>query len=166
MAGSADLTSAFDEEHRALVAAFDALYGAARDSSAGLCHARRAVDLRAERRKVQDTITIAQGEQRVSCARAEDLLELEEGLVQWIGHATTQSAGLTTMATHRGAYAGSQPEKFYQTGPLQLWILEGLLGRDTIRRMTSELARAASPDSGSVFGLFDRHTRILTEGRR
>jgi hypothetical protein len=167
-AGSAELTSAFEQEQQALVAAFDALYGSSRDSVAALRHARRAVDLRAARRVLQDTMTVAQRTQRVSCGRAEDIMELEEGSVQWIGHATTHRAGLTTLAAHRGSYAGSQAEKFYQTGPLQWWILEGLLGREAVHRMTSQLARASSPEtsSGSVFALFDHHTRVLSAGRR
>jgi hypothetical protein len=37
-----------------------------------------------------------------------------------------------------------------------------------VHRMTSELARAPGPEtpSGSVFALFDRHTRLLSDGRR
>jgi hypothetical protein len=165
--GSPELISAFNAEHQALIAAYDALFGATRDSIAALRHARRAVELRAARRVLQDTMRVSQGTERITCGRAEDLMELEEGSVQWIGHATTERAGLTTMATHRGPYAGSQPERFYQTGPLQWWILQGLLGRDAVHRMTTQLARAPGPDvrSGSVFALFDDHTRALSDGR-
>ena len=151
-----------------LVTAYDAVTGDAskRDAQAGLRYAQQFIELRALRRKMQDTMTVAQGRRRISCAQAEDLMRLEEGATQWIGHATSLSADLTTAATLRGSYAGTQAESFYRTGPLQLWVLDGLLGRDALRRLTTAIARSTTPESGSVYFHFGEQVRRLAEGRR
>jgi hypothetical protein len=161
--GSTEVSALLRQEHAALLAAFDAL-----DSIAGvqgkrtvLSHARQFLQMRASRRALLDTVTIALDGQRISCARAEDALELQEGTAQWIGHATTVRAGLVTRAGKRSSYAQTQPEAFYQFAPLQLWVLEGLIGPDALRALTAALARAPDPNTpgASISGLFDRHTR-------
>ena len=83
-AGSPELSAALALEIDALVAAFDAVGadGATRDVARGVGHARRFVELRAARRRLQDTATVAQGGRRISCALAEDLMQLEEGSAQ------------------------------------------------------------------------------------
>ena len=93
-------------------------------------------------------------------------MELEEGATQWIGHATSLGAGLTNSATLRGSYAGTQAESFYQTGPLQLWVLDGLLGRDALLRITTVIAHSTAPETGSVYATFTEQVRRLAEGRR
>ena len=90
--------------------------------------------------------------------RASASVPLEEGATQWLGHATTVRAGLTTTARLRGPYSGTQPERFYQTGPLQLWILEGLRGPKAMRRITASIARSKGPE-GSLFPQFARLAR-------
>ncbi len=154
-AGSPELVSALNAELQALLAAFDALRtpGASPDTAGALGQARRFIALRAARRALQDTMTVGQGTRRISCGLAEDLMELEEGATQWLGHATSVRAGLTTTARLRGGYAGSQPERFYQSGPLQLWVLTGLLGPEEVRRITAAIARSAGPE-GAVYGRF------------
>jgi len=166
-AGSPELSEALKAEIQTLVAAYDAVSGdsSKRDAAAGLRHAQQFIESRAARRKLQDTMTVAQGRRRISCAQAEDLMELEEGATQWIGHATSLSAGLTNSATLRGPYAGTQAEAFYQTGPLQLWVLDGLLGRDALRRITTAIAHSTAPETGSVHAQFTDHVRRLAQGR-
>jgi hypothetical protein len=165
--GSPELASAFQAEQAALVAAFDASDpdGAGRDTALAVRHARRFVELRAARRRLQDTITVARGGGRISCELAEDLMELEEGSAMWLGHATTVRAGLTTRSSFRGSYAGINSEPWYQTGPLQLWVLEGLLGSAELRRMTASIARSAGPDGpeGGIFARFEHQTRLLAD---
>ncbi len=164
-AGSPQLTTALDTELQALVAAFDALatpVGIA-DTGTVLRQARRFIALRAARRALQDTLTVTQGSRRISCGFAEDLMELEEGATQWLGHATAVQAGLTTLTTLRGSYAGVQPERFYQSGPLQLWILHGLLGQQRLRTITAAIARSESPNgpTGGVFAQFQYQIELL-----
>jgi hypothetical protein len=163
-AGSPELTAALETELQALVAAFDALAGP--DTASVLQYARRFISLRAARRALQDTMTVAQGSRRISCGLAEDLMELEEGATQWLGHATAVRAGLTTTAALRASYAGTQPERFYQSGPLQLWILDGLLGHEALRRITAAIARSAGPDgpTGGVFAQFQYQIDRLAPG--
>jgi len=168
-AGTPELAAALRAELQALLSAFDALRpdSSNRNIALGVREARRFVELRASRRTLQDTIRVSQGNGRISCGHAEDLMELEEGTTQWIGHATSLAAGLTSVATLRGSYAGTQAETFYQLGPLQLWVLDGLLGRDAMRRLTSSLARStgASGAEGGVHAQFEFQTRRMAEGR-
>ena len=161
-AGSPALAAALDAELGALVAAYDALEtpGVRPDTAGALGHARRFIALRAARRELQEMMTVAQGPRRISCGLAEDLMELEEGATQWLGHATSVRAGLTTTARLRGGYAGQQPERFYQSGPLQLWVLTGLLGPEEVRRITAAIARSAGPEGG-VFERFSEQIRRL-----
>jgi hypothetical protein len=169
-AGSPAVASALESELAALVAAFDAVRADsdAPDRAVGLQHARRFVELRAARRRLLDTVTVSQNERQISCAYAEDLMELEEGAVQWIGHATTVRAGLTTLARLRGSYAGAQPEAFYRTGPLQLWVLDALLGAETMRRISASIARSTAwgAPHGGVFAQFEQQTRLLDDASR
>jgi hypothetical protein len=85
-------------------------------------------------------------------------MELEEGTTQWIGHATTVLAGLTSLAQQRRSYGGRQAEMFYILGPLQLWVIEGLAGPEEMRRITRGIARSTGPDGG-VFAHFVDHVR-------
>lgn len=164
-AGSPELSQALEAERQALVDAYDAVSAdsSRRDAALGLRHALRFVELRRARRALQDTMTVARGGGRISCGVAEDIMELEEGTSWWIGHATTARAGLTTTAELRGRYAGQNPEVFYQTGALQLWILDGLLGQEEVRRITASIARSTGADgpAGGLFAQFEHRTRRL-----
>ena len=166
-AGSPAIAAALDSELGALLAAFTAVAADSthRDPDAGLRHARRFVEARAARRRLQDGLTVTRSGEQISCGLAEDLMELEEGTAQWIGQATSLEAGLTTMTALHGLYAGTQPEAFYKTGPLQLWVLDGLLGHEALRRVTRSIARSSGPDGpkGGLFAQFDEQTKLLTE---
>lgn len=146
--GSAALAAALAEEIDALIAAFDMLAGGQgkAERQRGVEHARRFVALRGQRRSMQDTLTVTQGTSRIRCDRAEDLLELEEGVPQWVGHASREAAGLATLPSLRGSYAGSQPDQFYRTGPLQLWVMRALVGDQALHAITQSMARAPSPE--------------------
>lgn len=154
-AGTSAVAAAFATEVGALLDAFDALYGdpSARDTVTARRHAQRFVTARIERHALLDTTTIKQGDGRIGCGLAEDIIELEEGTAQWIAHATLAGAGLRTLATWRGSYAAAQPDAFYRTGPLQLWVLRALVGTEEVWRLTSALARSVGPEAG-VFAEF------------
>lgn len=162
-AGSPELAQALEAERQALVDAYDAVSvdSSRRDPALGLHHARRFVEVRRARRALQDTMTVAQGSRRIPCELAEDIMELEEGTSYWIGHATTVRAGLTTAANLRGTYAGQNSEVFYQTGALQLWILDGLLGHDAVRCITASIARSTGPED-AVFAQFEHQIQRLS----
>lgn len=158
-AGSPAITDAVRREHAALLLAFDGL-----DSldagwlprSAISERAARFVTLRGERYALLDSVRVEIEGRPATCAEAEDVMELQEGTSQWVGHATTVRAGLVTRSGKRGSYARPQPEAFYQFGPLQLWIMDALLTDDAMRDVTARMARSTSQDSpeGSVFRQF------------
>jgi hypothetical protein len=168
--GGPAVIAAAGAEHGALLAAFDALdsIGTPAGRAQVLAHARRFSSLRSARRALLDSVTVSRDGARISCALAEDLLEIEEGVTQWIGHATLVRAGVGTRASRRGSYAQLQPEAFYQFGPLQLWVLDALLGPDELHRLTSAMARSRQPDGedGGLFARFDHRTRQLADRER
>lgn len=161
-AGPPEISSALRAEHAALLAAFDALDSLEVPDGRErvLHHARQFVELRNARRGLLDSMTVAREGERISCALAEDLMELEEGATQWIGHATTVRAGMTTRKGKRGSYAQPQPDAFYQFGPLQLWVLDGLLGAESVRALTASLARSTGAE-GETGGLFARFALVV-----
>jgi hypothetical protein len=158
-AGSEAITDAVRREHAALLLTFDGL-----DSlDAGLlsraaisARSARFVALRGERYALLDSIRVEIEGRPATCAEAEDVMELQEGTSQWVGHATTVRAGLVTRSGKRGSYARPQPEAFYQFGPLQLWIMDALVTDDAMRAVTARMARSTSQDAptGTVFRQF------------
>lgn len=166
-AGSEALSTALAAELSALSAAFDSLADEVTPErvDGALANARQFVALRADRRRLQDTMTVDQEGRRISCGLAEDIMELEEGSVQWLAQITTIRAGLVKLEKLKGTFASPQPETFYQFGPLQLLVLERLLGVDEMPRITSAIGNASGPDQ-LLFQQFDRETAQLAERRR
>jgi hypothetical protein len=168
--GGPAVIAAARAEHNALLAAFDALdsVGAPAGRAAVLAHARRFSSLRSARRALLDSVTVTRDGAHISCSLAEDLMEIEEGVTQWIGHATLVRAGVATRASRRRSYTQLQPEAFYQFGPLQLWVLDALIGPDEMRRLTSSMARSRQPAgaNGGLFARFDHLTRQLADTKR
>ena len=109
--------------------------------------ARAFVAARRERYALLDGVTIDSPAGPMTCAHAEDVMELEEGAPQWIAYSTAIRAGLMDMA--KVGRAANEP--FYVTGPLQLWILERLVGAEAMLNVTGEITRSAGP-SGAIFG--------------
>lgn len=146
-------------EQAELLAAFDALWTAGRPPQRAEARrlARRFAVARESRYAKVATVRVPRDSSSISCREAEDVMELEEGAPQWIAHSTAVRAGLSTLAQTRAGYQAPQAQAFYQLGALQLWVLEGLLGREKMRRLTSELARSTSSDDG----IFARLAREL-----
>lgn len=162
-AGAAD-TLALRAEHDALVSAFRALWlepGGA-DPVRARRHLSEYVEARRARYARTSGVRIAAGPDSVTCAVAEDVMELQEGAAQWVGHSTSLRAGLTSPVTLDRAYAAAQRERFYQTGAMQLWVLEGLRGPVGVRELTSALAGSRGPGrdgGGSIFAYVSEEAR-------
>ena len=157
-AGSREIADAVRREHAALLAAFDSLdsLDSANGRRAVLAHAVEFIERRVERYRLLDTVRIEMDGRPASCAAAEQVMELQEGTAQWVGHATTVRAGLVTRSGKRGSYGRPQPEAFYQLAPLQLWVLDALLSDDEMRVLTAALARSPGPSAprATVFASF------------
>jgi hypothetical protein len=114
--------------------------------------ARAFVAARRARYALLDTVRVPSPEGPVTCERAEDVMELQEGATQWIGHATAVRAGVV-----RASSAGrSSNEAFYVTGVFQLAIMQRLLGDEEMLRVTEAITRSTQPSGpeGAVFGRF------------
>jgi hypothetical protein len=117
--------------------------------------ARAFVTARRERYALLNGVTIPSPVGAVTCERAEDIMELEEGAPQWIGYVTTWRAGvIRTEEVGRGG-----AEAFYASGTFQLWILERLIGPEAMRALTTEISRSTDPasESGAIFARFSSH---------
>lgn len=115
--------------------------------------AQQFISARRERYRLVDSIRIPSPPgDGVDCRRAEDVMELEEGATQWIGYSTLVRAGVITTAD---VGVGSS-EAFYDSGMLQLWVMEYLLGVDGVRDVTRAIARSASPaaSDATIFAHF------------
>lgn len=148
-------------EQHALRAAWTALMpdsGGTSDRPAALSYAARFVEARTTRYRMLGDVHIGQGEDARSCADAEATMELEEGTAHWIAHTSVVRAGLQSVSRMRRSYEQSQPEMFYQLGAMQLWVLEGWLGRQETRRLTVRIAHSQGPAS-AVYGQFVRAFR-------
>jgi len=143
----------FTTEHATLYAAWAEMW-LTRDPSRDSVRARtqRYLTLRDSRHQKLAAVRIPLGDSTVSCADAEELMELEEGAPQWIAHTMVVRAGVSSISDFSGSYQNIQPEAFYQTGPMALWIIEGLKGRDGVRDVTRRLSRSTDPHGpdGSV----------------
>lgn len=153
-------------EHDALVSAFRALWvdSGGADTARAKRHLGAYVEARRARYARAARTRIAAGADSVSCPVAEDVMELQEGATQWIGHSTSVRAGLNTTAGLDRSYANAQRERFYQTGAMQLWVLEAMRGRSGVRRITAAISRSRGPGrdgGGSIFG----YTMEVAEGR-
>jgi len=151
------VAAAHARELQLLIAAWDSLVRspAATARSAALARARQFVEARRARYAMVDSIRISSPSGPVSCERAENLMELEEGAPQWMAYATLTAAGLMNEQT-----AGrSASEAFYVSGTFQLWILQRLLGRDAMRALSREITQASGPDSL----VFARFSAVVTQ---
>jgi len=144
-------------EHNALLSAYRALW--VDSGGADTVRAKRHLIAYGEARRARYAraalVRIAAGTDSVPCPVAEDVMELQEGATQWIGHSTSVRAGLNTTAGLDRSYSNAQRERFYQTGAMQLWVLEGMRGRSGVRQITAAIARSRGPGKeggGSIFG--------------
>jgi hypothetical protein len=113
---------------------------------------RAFVDARWARYAMLDTMRVPSPEGPVSCERAEDVMELQEGATQWIGFATAVRAGVVG---ERSA-GRSQAEAFYVMGPFQLLVMQHLLGDERMGEVTRAITRSQQPSGpdGALFGRF------------
>jgi hypothetical protein len=119
---------------------------AARDTAVAFMNARR------DRYALLEGVTVPSPVGPMTCDRAEDVMELEEGAPQWIAYVTAFRAGLIRVE-EVGRRAA---EAFYASGTFQLWILERLLGPAAMRTLTSRITRSTEPggDDGAIFARF------------
>lgn len=113
---------------------------------------RAFIDARHARYALLDTVRIGSPGAPLTCEQAEDVMELQEGVSQWIGFATAVRAGVVAPAS-----AGRQSaEAFYVMGLFQLDILRNLLGNDEMIRISDGVSRShqSSGREGAVFGRF------------
>jgi hypothetical protein len=152
--GSDAIKAALEAEMTALEQAWLASIDAADDDARARVRelGRAFVAARRARYALLDTVRIPSPEGPVSCARAEDVMELQEGASQWIGFATAVRAGVVE---ERSA-GRSQNEAFYVMGPFQLLVMQHLLGYERMREVTRAITRSAQPSGpdGAVFGRF------------
>jgi hypothetical protein len=155
--GTPEVTAAHRRELQLLLAAWDSLSSSPESRSRGLDLARQFIGARRDRYALLTSISLSSPVGSVTCERAENIMELEEGLPQWMSYATLARAGL--MDPRRAGRSAS--EAFYVSGTFQLWILQHLLGSDGMRSLSEEITRAAGPEGA----LFPRFVETVSKAR-
>lgn len=148
--GSADPKAQDVPERPALVeAAMTALTGGSREA---VCrHAGTFVAARRERWMRAGTARVASeaGGRTTSCSESESIMELNEGVPDFVAWMTAHELGVVDESRVRGRFSASQRDLFYVMGAMQLTVLRRLQG-DAFPQTTTRIASSASP-AGGVF---------------
>jgi hypothetical protein len=141
-------------ERSALRAAFEALHLRG-DRSAGCAAARSFVALRENRYQANAASRVASGAGAVSCEVAEAVMELEEGVPDYVARGTALALGLLSAERMLYAYDHPMTPLFYGFGGFELLVIRRLLGAAAMPALTERIA-ASTDHRGGVFGTLTR----------
>jgi hypothetical protein len=100
----------------------------------------------------------------MTCPVAEAVMELEEGVADYLAVEAALDRELMTPAQSLAAFDARVLPPFYGYGRVQLQVLERLIGRDAMLAETAALATSASPDEG-ITGVLTRNVKRHCPGR-
>jgi hypothetical protein len=144
-------------ERAALRSAFVALHSRG-DRSAGCAAARSFVAMRENRYRANAASRVASGAGDVGCDVAEAVMELEEGVPDYIARGTALELGLLSVERMLYAYDHPITPLFYQFGGFELLVINELLGAAAMPALTAQIA-ASTDHRGGVFGTLTRTVR-------
>lgn len=93
----------------------------------------------------------ASAAQTMTCRQAEAVMELNEGVPDFIAWISAYEAGVVDAARVKSRFLAQQRDVFYLTGAMQLVVLRHLLGDEEFRRLTHGIATSASWRDGELF---------------
>lgn len=132
-------------ERAALRAAFIA---AQRHDRAAACTAAREFVRQREIRHGASTDEVPAPGGAVACRVAESLMELEEGVPDYIAQATLLELGLGTDDQVLRGFDRPLAPLFYGLGAFQLLVLRALAGEEAMPAITARIAASAGPEGG------------------
>ena len=130
------------DERAALFEAFGAVYRR-RDRSAACAAVRSFLAARAARYASLADSRVATAETPIGCEQAEAIMELEEGVPDYIANAIALDVGAVSLDQVEAAFQHPIIEPFYAHGAFQLLVLRRLLDRDALRAATERIATSA-----------------------
>jgi hypothetical protein len=90
-----------------------------------------------------------------TCAEAEAIMELEEGIADWASWTVLYDLGLASRESLIRRYRAIQDDAFYLTGAMQLHAVQ-LMQPDSIADVMVRIAASSGPDIGSPTALLTR----------
>jgi hypothetical protein len=153
--GSTDpqkLNITLEREHL-LKAAMTALTTGETDS---VCMNTRAF-IQERRRRWTDLNTVrvpATSFEAISCAHAEAIMELEEGVPDFVAWMSAHTLGIVNNDRVRQRFGATMAQPFYVLGTMQLVVLRHLLGAQFLPA-TAQIASSSSWESGAMFSLLE-----------
>jgi hypothetical protein len=91
----------------------------------------------------------------MSCEQAEAIMELDEGVADFVAWMTALESGNVTARRVKQRFAADQADVFYLTGAMQLVVLRRLAG-SAFADITRDIATSSTWQSGNIFGRLER----------
>jgi hypothetical protein len=91
----------------------------------------------------------------LSCAHAEAIMEIEEGVPDFVAWMAAYSLGIVTEQRVRQRFGASLSQPFYVLGAMELVVLRHLMG-ERFLDATAQIASSASWESGSIFSMLEK----------
>lgn len=106
---------------------------------------------------------LRQDETPGTCSEAEAIMEIEEGIADYVSWTRLYDLGLTTRARLEGRYRAQQADVYYLTGAMQLHAI-ALMQPGDMAQTTREIANSTSAATGSLTNVFTRALAGFCEG--
>jgi hypothetical protein len=135
------------DERAALFEAFGAVYRR-RDRPAACAAVQRFLAARAARYASLADARVATAETPIGCEQAEAIMELEEGVPDYIANAIALDVGAVSLDQIEVGFQQPIIDPFYGHGAFQLLVLRRLLDRDGLRAATERIAKSADYRGG------------------
>ena len=90
----------------------------------------------------------------ISCAQAESIMELEEGVPDFVAWMTAHQLGIVSTDRVRQRFDATMTQPFYVLGAMQLVVLRHLLGAQ-FPAATAQIASSSTWESGSIFSVLE-----------
>lgn len=125
-------------------------------------NARSFVEERRKRWMALSTVRVpsATAEETISCAQAEAIMEMEEGVPDFVAWMSAHTLGIVSNERVRQRFGATMSQPFYVLGAMQLVVLRHLLGAQFLPA-TSQIASSASWESGAMFAVLESHVERL-----
>lgn len=157
--GSAEIEQVYRDELAAIVQLFALSYAKPGSAQALRAEAKRFIALRQKRYALtrERNLSPDSAAHPMNCAEAEAIMELEEGLPDYIGQTSLNRLGMQRPEQNKAFRESDIVEPFYHFGALQLMMLESL-NPPGMASLLRQLAGSKAYDHG-IFAIFQEKFR-------
>jgi hypothetical protein len=98
--------------------------------------------------------------QALSCAQAEAIMELEEGVPDFVAWMSAHSLGIVSDDRVRARFGATMSQPFYILGAIQLVVLHSLMGPQFLPT-TAQMASSSTWEAGAMFSVLEAQVESL-----